>query len=103
MQLMSGLWNRGNPVRRGSPGTGILLLCTHRFAVSKIGCNEKKTIIFEAELVAYIAAVVLWESRLQRHALVAYVDNNSARDACMFTSLLVRTDCGSRRQLELIF
>ena len=43
----------------------------------------KKTIVFEAELLAYIASIVLWRDKRGNRALLAFVDNNSAREVCV--------------------
>ena len=48
--------------------------------LARLGAETKKTIIFEAELLACIAAIILWRSRIKHRPIVAYVDNNSARD-----------------------
>ena len=42
-----------------------------------------KTVIFEAELIAFVAAIILWRDRIVNSSLVAFVDNNSARDVCI--------------------
>ncbi|OLQ06593.1 Protein-lysine methyltransferase METTL21B [Symbiodinium microadriaticum] len=36
---------------------------------ASLGANEKKTIIFEAELIAYVAAIVLWRDRVLNRSL----------------------------------
>ena len=48
--------------------------------LARLGAETKKTIIFEAELLACIAAIILWRCRIKHRPIVAYVDNNSARD-----------------------
>ena len=50
---------------------------------ASLGALEKKTIIFEAELIAYVAAIVLWRDRVLNRSLVAFIDNNSVRDVCI--------------------
>ena len=50
---------------------------------TSLGAPEKKTIIFEAELIAYVAAIVLWRDRVTNRSLVAFIDNNSVRDVCI--------------------
>ena len=48
-----------------------------------LGSDTKKTIIFEAELIASVAAIILWRDRIVNRSLVAFVDNNSVRDVCI--------------------
>ena len=48
-----------------------------------LGANVKKTIIFEAELLALILALATWKKQLAASALVCYIDNNSARDVAI--------------------
>ena len=50
---------------------------------ASLGAHEKKAIIFEAELIAYVAAIVLWRDRVANRSLVAFIDNNSVRDVCI--------------------
>ena len=48
-----------------------------------LGANVKKTIIFEAELLALVLAFSVWRSYLPASALVCFIDNNSARDVAI--------------------
>ena len=48
-----------------------------------LGSDTKKTVIFEAELIAFVAAIILWRDRIVNRSLVAFVDNNSVRDVCI--------------------
>ena len=48
-----------------------------------LGSDTKKTVIFEAELIAFVAAIILWRDRIVNRSLVAFVDNNSIRDVCI--------------------
>ena len=48
-----------------------------------LGSGTKKTVIFEAELIAFVAAIILWRDRIVNRSLVAFVDNNSVRDVCI--------------------
>ena len=48
-----------------------------------LGSDTKKTVIFEAELIASVAAIILWRDRIVNSSLVAFVDNNSVRDVCI--------------------
>ena len=48
-----------------------------------LGANVKKTIIFEAELLALVLAFSVWRRYLPASELVCFVDNNSARDVAI--------------------
>ena len=48
-----------------------------------LGSDTKKTVIFEAELIASVAAIILWRGRIVNKTLVAFVDNNSVRGVCI--------------------
>ena len=48
-----------------------------------LGADLKKTIIFEAELLALVLAFSVWRSYLPTSALVCFIDNNSARDVAI--------------------
>ena len=48
-----------------------------------LGADVKKTIIFEAELLALVLAFSVWRSYLPASALVCFIDNNSARDVAI--------------------
>ena len=48
-----------------------------------LSSDTKKTVIFEAELIASVAAIILWRDRIVNSSLVAFVDNNSVRDVCI--------------------
>ena len=45
-----------------------------------LGYPEKKTVIFEAELVAVLLAMKLWPSKIAHKPCMFFIDNNSARD-----------------------
>ena len=63
-----------------------LAFFSHRLSpqhVERLGGSDKKTIIFEAELLAYVASIILWKSKIRNRPLSAFIDNNSARDACI--------------------
>ena len=51
--------------------------------LSALGYPEKSTVIFEAEMLALLVALILWKKRLRNHPVVAYIDNNSTRDVCI--------------------
>ena len=48
-----------------------------------LGEGAKKTIIFEAELLAVVCAMKLWQKHIMGAPVVFYIDNNSARDVAM--------------------
>ena len=48
-----------------------------------LGSTHKKTIIFEAELLALVLAFSVWKAVVSSTALVCFVDNNSARDVAI--------------------
>ena len=48
-----------------------------------LGAAVKKTVIFEAELLALIVAFVLWKNIIHSAPVVFYIDNNSARDVAI--------------------
>ena len=48
--------------------------------IALVTSGDQKTPIFELEVLALVAAVTLWESKIARSQLVCYLDNNGARD-----------------------
>ena len=48
-----------------------------------LGSECKKTIIFEAELLAMVLAFSVWKSALGSSSIICFVDNNSARDVAI--------------------
>ena len=57
--------------------------CLSQDQINSLGGLSKKTIIFEAELLALIVAFILWRNILRNSPVVFYVDNNSARDVAI--------------------
>ena len=51
--------------------------------MSSLGADSKKTIIFEAELLALVLAFAIWKDHLAAVPLICFVDNNSARDVAI--------------------
>ena len=51
--------------------------------MSSLGADSKKTIIFEAELLALVLAFAVWKASLEAVPLICFVDNNSARDVAI--------------------
>ena len=51
--------------------------------MSSLGADSKKTIIFEAELLALVLAFAVWKTSLEAVPLICFVDNNSARDVAI--------------------
>lgn len=54
--------------------------------ISALGGQEKKTIIFEAELLTVIVAFELWSPIFRNCQVVSFLDNNSARDVAISAS-----------------
>ena len=61
--------------------------------LERLGFPKKKTVIFEAELVALILGMHLWSKFISQSPCVFFVDNNSARDIAI--SGHARTEPGS--------
>ena len=57
--------------------------CLTQSQIDLLGAAVKKTIIFEAELLALIVAFVLWKNIINSAPVVFYIDNNSARDVAI--------------------
>ena len=57
--------------------------CLTSSQIDLLGAAVKKTIIFEAELLALIVAFVLWKNIINSAPVVFYIDNNSARDVAI--------------------
>ena len=49
-----------------------------------LGADFKKTIIFEAELLALVLSLALWCSSFKANLLMCFVDDNAARDVVIF-------------------
>ena len=60
--------------------------CLTQNHMNSLGVSLKKTIIFEAELLALIVAFILWKNIVCRSPVVFYVDNNAARDVAISAS-----------------
>ena len=48
--------------------------------LAALGYPQKKTVIFEAELLALLLSIILWKKFLRGRPCVAYIDNSSTRD-----------------------
>ena len=48
-----------------------------------LGAEIKKTIIFEAELLALVLAFSVWRDYVTAKSIICFVDNNSARDVAI--------------------
>ena len=62
-------------------------------ACMALGAEHKKTIIFEAELLAVVCALKLWSRVIDGSPTVIYVDNNSARDVAISGSARSEAAC----------
>ena len=58
-------------------------ICLSEGCMALLGAKTKKTIIFEAELLALILAFAMWKVELVATPLICFVDNNSARDVAI--------------------
>ena len=63
-----------------------LSLCLRDEQIGDLGGPIKKTIIFEAEVVAVILAIRLWMERIPNAMAICFIDNNSARDIAISAS-----------------
>ena len=48
-----------------------------------LGARSKRTIIFEAELLAMVLAFSVWKAVIGSSSIICFVDNNSARDVAI--------------------
>jgi len=67
--------------------------------IASLGGFVKKTIIFEAELLALIVSFVLWKNLIGNSPVVFYVDNNSARDVAISANSRSKTIASLVEQL----
>ena len=58
-------------------------ICLQQQFMELLGSETKKTIIFEAELLALVLAFALWKPQLTSVPVICFVDNNSARDVAI--------------------
>ena len=65
-----------------------------------LGYPEKSTVIFEAELLALLVALIVWRKQLRNRPCVAYIDNNSTRDVSISGS--ARTEPGRSLVSQLL-
>ena len=66
--------------RDGNQVSAFSLVLSFFHHLLKLGYPVKKTVIFEAELVALILGMHLWSKFISYSPCVFFVDNNSARD-----------------------
>ena len=55
-------------------------VCLSKSQRDLLGAKLKRTMIFEAELLALVLAFAVWRDRLDAVPLICFIDNNSARD-----------------------
>ena len=69
----------------GSDGSAMqaFSICLTQDQIASLGGFVKKTIIFEAELLALIVSFILWKNLICNSPVVFFVDNNSARDVAI--------------------
>eukprot|EP00435_Cladocopium_sp_Y103_P004485 s3451_g1.t1 len=73
--------------------------CLSQEHILALGGATKKTIIFEAELLAVIVAFTLWKNLLCNAPVVFFIDNNSARDVAISANSRSRLIAGLVEQL----
>ena len=61
-------------------------LCLSDDQILSLGGASKKTIIFEAEMIAVILALRTWSEFIRNSMTVGFIDNNSARDIAISAS-----------------
>ena len=66
----------------GIPAAAFSLCLTEEQLVA-LGAKSKRTIIFEAELLAMILAMKVWQPFISHTPLLAFIDNNSVRDVAI--------------------
>ena len=69
-----------NPIGKKVAFFSLELSAAHRQA---LGTDFKKTVIFEAELLAMVLAFSIWKSVFGSASVICFVDNNSARDVAI--------------------
>ena len=84
-------FDHDGPDSRGSiggvlvDGTGALMeYFSHQLAAEvlrALGDSDKKTVIYECELLAFAGALKVWSDFIKGSDLVGYIDNNPARDS----------------------
>ena len=70
------------------------------FDLLLLGYPEKSTVIFEAESLALIVALIVWRKFLRHRPCVVYIDNNSTRDVSI--SGTARTQPGKSLVAQLL-
>ena len=71
--------------------------------LEKLQIAERKTIIFECELLAIYCALVIWQNEIRQSPVVIFTDNNGARDtliSCSTSSLNARRVLDATLKLE---
>ena len=58
-------------------------VCLTKGQQDLLGADTKRTIIFEAELLALVLAFALWRDQLNAVPVICFIDNNSARDVAI--------------------
>ena len=51
--------------------------------LSALGVKQRQTVIFEAELLTVLVAMLVWSDRIASRPVVFYIDNNGARDVAI--------------------
>ena len=58
-------------------------ICLDEDQLESLGVSVKKTIIFEAELLALVVAFSAWRQFFSAKSMLCFIDNNSARDVAI--------------------
>ena len=69
----------------GPPGIklGFFSISLSAEQMNLLGALQKKTIIFEAELLAIVLAFAIWGKVLRSASVIAFIDNNASRDVAI--------------------
>jgi hypothetical protein len=57
--------------------------CLNEHQMAALGAKSKRSIIFEAEMLAMILAIKVWQPFIGHKPVLVFIDNNSARDVAI--------------------
>ena len=57
--------------------------CLSESQMSSLGARDKKSIIFEAEMLAMVLAIQVWRPFIGHKPVLVFIDNNSTRDVAI--------------------
>jgi len=84
----------------GNQSDAFSIVLDFKMHLEPLGYPRKKTVIFEAELLALLISMRLWGDRVSHQPCLFFVDNNSARDISI--SGHARTEPGSSLVAQLL-